>query len=167
MTFRKRFLTALTAAALSVSSVPAVLNAPVTAATSNTIYDDFDIVPYYMFETDSSTEAQDKLERAFRTATKKDVGSITFADLQKVTSLNLSNMELEGVPEAIEYMVRLRTLNLSNNLLRSSDLNSVDLSGCISLIFRPKISAETLSAHRDSVPLPPLPRFTIICREKH
>ena len=76
MTFRKRFLTALTAAALSVSSVPAVLNAPVTAATSNTIYDDFDIVPYYMFETDSSTEAQDKLERAFRTATKKDVGSI-------------------------------------------------------------------------------------------
>ncbi len=133
MTFRKRFLTALTAAALSVSSVPAVLNAPVTAATSNTIYDDFDIVPYYMFETDSSTEAQEKLERAFRSATKKEVGSITFSDLQKVTSLNLSNMGLEGIPEAIEYMVRLRTLNLSNNLLRSSDLNSVDLSGCISL----------------------------------
>ncbi|MDE6031678.1 MAG: leucine-rich repeat domain-containing protein, partial [Oscillospiraceae bacterium] len=135
MTFGKRILTALTAAALSVSSVPAVLNAPVFAArtSTTTIYDDYDIVPYYMFETDSSTEAQDKLERAFRTATKKDVGSITFGDLQKVTSLNLSNMGLEGVPEAIEYMTRLRTLNLSNNLLRTADLNSVDWSGCIAL----------------------------------
>ncbi len=133
MTFGKRILTALTAAALSVSSVPAVLNAPAFAAITYTEYDDLDIVPYYMFETNSSTEAQDKLERAFRTATRKDVGSITFGDLQKVTSLNLSNMELEGVPEAIEYMTRLRTLNLSNNLLRTSDLNKVDLSGCIAL----------------------------------
>lgn len=133
MTFGKKILTVLTAAAMSVSSVPAVLNATAFAATSYTEYDDLDIVPYYMFETDSSTEAQDKLERAFRTATRKDVGSITFGDLQKVTSLNLSNMELEGVPEAIEYMTRLRTLNLSNNLLRTSDLNSVDWSGCIAL----------------------------------
>lgn len=133
MTFGKRILTALTAAAISVSSVPAVLNAPVFAVTSNTEYDDLDIVPYYMFETDSSAEAQDKLERAFYTATRKYVGNITFADLQKVTTLNLSGMGLEGIPEAIEYMPRLRTLNLSNNLLRTADINAVDLSGCIAL----------------------------------
>lgn len=134
MTLRKRILTALTAAAISVTSVPAVFTAPVFAATSSySDYDDLDIVPYYMFETDGSTESQGKVEKAFKTATGKTVGNITFGDLAKVTSLNLSGIELESVPEAVEYMVRLRTLNLSNNLLRSTDLSKLDLSGCINL----------------------------------
>ena len=132
MTLTKRILTAMTAAALTVSSVPAAVSVTSFAATE--VYKSSDIVEEsYFYYTGASQEIRDALKKVFETATKKDIRSITYADLERITSLNLSGMKLEGVPKAIEYMVRLRTLNLSNNRLRSVDLNKVDLSGCVNL----------------------------------
>lgn len=131
MTTTKKLFAALTAAAILTASVPTTLLS--VGASAAVTYDDLDTVPYSMFETRSSAEAQAKLEAAIEKATRKEIGAITFGDLAKISTLNLSKMELEGIPKAVEYMTRLRTLNLSNNLLRSSDANAVDLSGCINL----------------------------------
>lgn len=132
MTIKNRILSAMTAAAMIASAAPAVM--PVTvSAESAILYDDDDFVPYSMFKTGSSDEAQLALEEVFEKATKKTLDLITFGDLAGITSLNLSGLGLEGVPEAIEYMVRLRSLNLSRNLLRNGDVINLDLSGCISL----------------------------------
>ena len=131
MTKSRKLFAALTAAAMVTASVPASLIS--VSASAATAYDDDEIVAYSMFETNSSAEAQEKLEKAIEKAAKKDIGEITYGDLAKITSLNLSKMGLEGIPKAIEYMARLRTLNLSGNLLRSADANAVDLTGCINL----------------------------------
>lgn len=130
MTTRKKLLAAVTAAAMITTSVPAQL-AGITVYAAD--YDDDDVVAYSMFETGSSAEAQEKLEAAIEKAARKEIGEITYGDLAKITSLNLSKMELEGIPKAIEHMTRLRTLNLSHNLLRSVDTNAVDLTSCINL----------------------------------
>ena len=132
MSMKKRVLSLLTAAMVITTAVPAMASAEVIAEHAD-LYDEDDYVPYSMFETGSSDEAQEKLEAAIEKATKKYIGDITFADLNAVKTLNLSGMGLEGVPEFIEYMHTLRTLDLSDNLLRSADVNALDLSDCIAL----------------------------------
>lgn len=128
----RKILSVLTAAAIAVSSVPAVIGVPVAAVTEP-VYQSSDYVPLSMFDTDSSREAQEQFEKTIISATRKSIGDITFADLERLTSLNLSGMKLENLPRCIEYMARLRTLNLSNNLLRNSSFSNVDLNNCISL----------------------------------
>lgn len=128
----KKILSVLAAAALAVSSAPAVLSAPVYAV-STAEYQSSDIVPFSMFDTDSSAAAQEKFEAVMKSITRKVIGDITFADLERITSLNLSGLRIENVPKCIQYMTRLRTLNLSNNMLRNSSFNGVDFTECISL----------------------------------
>ena len=129
----KKLLSVLTAAAMVASSVPAVTAVSAAAATTSTTYDDDDIVPDYMFDTDSSDDTQEEFEEIIEKLAKEEIGDITFYDLSRITSLNLSGIGLEGVPECIEYMTRLRTLNLSDNLLRTSDVSGLDLSNCVNL----------------------------------
>lgn len=62
---------------------------------------------------------------------KKSIETVTYADLLTITSLDLSNKGLTGVPKAIEHFHALKTLNLSKNSLISDgtdSINSLDLS---------------------------------------
>ena len=81
------------------------------------------------FRTANKDEVQDKLEEVFEKACRKDIDEITYGDLQKITSLNLSKMELTDIPLCIKYMVNLRTLDLShNNLQNEHNVPSLNLS---------------------------------------
>ncbi len=128
----RKILSVLTAAAIAVSSVPAVVGGSASALVT-TSYQSTDIVPLSMFDTASIREAQDSFEKTIVNLTHKALGEITFADLERITTLNLSGMKLESLPECVEYMTRLRTLNLSDNLLRNSSFSNADLTQCISL----------------------------------
>lgn len=88
-----------------------------------------DTVASRYFATNNETEIQGKLLDVFENACKKDYDEITYGDLQKITSLNLSGMELEDIPHCIMYMENLRTLNLSlNNLRYDYNVPSLNLS---------------------------------------
>ncbi len=131
MSVSKKFL-AIAAAAAIVLTVPVPAVNVSAAALSDYYYDD--PVPYSMFDCYGIDGAQEKVERKFESATRKSIGLITFHDLEKITSLDLSDLGLESVPEVLEYMPRLRTLNLSNNRLRSNkNINDLDLSGDVAL----------------------------------
>ena len=81
------------------------------------------------FRTDNDGEVQDKLEEVFEKACQKDIDEITYGDLLKITSLNLSKMELTDVPLCIKYMENLRRLDLSqNNLQYTDNVKTLDLS---------------------------------------
>lgn len=136
MKLSKRIIAAALTGCMTAASVPAVL--PVTGyAAVVQDYDSTDVV----WDVDSSlfyavgeSEPNAKFLKALQTATgRRDYTLITFGDLEKITSLNLSGIGMEGVPRIIEYMVRLRTLDLSKNKLRSSTVNNVDLSECYML----------------------------------
>lgn len=130
MKFR-RFFSASAAALMAVSSLPAY---SLTASAATRYSSDDYVVDYEdgeLFEVQG--RLNNKVLRVFERATGKDYELITFGDLEKITSLDLSGLELEGVPAAVQYMVRLRTLDLSENLLRSSSVSKLDLSRCIYL----------------------------------
>ncbi len=81
------------------------------------------------FHTVNETEVKDKLEEVFEKACGKDFDAITYGDLQRITSLNLSKMELEDIPLCIKYMVNLRSLDLShNNLQNENNVLTLNLS---------------------------------------
>lgn len=81
------------------------------------------------FRTDNDGEVQDKLEEVFEKACQKDIDEITYGDLLKITSLDLSKMELTDVPLCIKYMENLRRLDLSqNNLQYTDNVKTLDLS---------------------------------------
>lgn len=83
--------------------------------------DDFDV------EIDDS-DVKDKLYEVFEKACKKDIKEITYGDLLKITTLNLSKMELTDVPLCLKYMTNLRSLDLSNNYLQNTDnVSELDL----------------------------------------
>ncbi len=131
MSVSKKILAIAVAATVMSAAAPAAISVSAGALENGYFYDD--PVPYSMFDCEGIDGAQEKVEREFERITRKTIGSITFGDLEKVTSLNLSNYGLESVPEVIQYMPRLRTLNLSNNRLRSAVVNKLDLSGDIAL----------------------------------
>ena len=93
-----------------------------------------------LFDTDNDAEVQDKLLEVFEKACRKDYDEITFGDLLKITTLNLSKMELEDIPLCLKYMTNLRSLDLSDNYLQNTEnvsrldlralkkLNKLDLS---------------------------------------
>lgn len=81
------------------------------------------------FRSDNDGEVQDKLEEVFEKACQKDIDEITYGDLLKITSLDLSKMELTDVPLCIKYMENLRRLDLSqNNLQYTDNVKTLDLS---------------------------------------
>lgn len=81
------------------------------------------------FRTENTSEVQDKLLAVFEKACGKDYDDITYGDLKKITTLNLSNMELTDIPKCIMYMENLRTLNLShNNLQNENNMQTLNLS---------------------------------------
>lgn len=81
----------------------------------------------YDVEIDDS-DVKDKLYEVFEKACKKDIDEITYGDLLKISSLNLSKMELTDIPLCLKYMTNLRTLDLSNNNLQNTDnVKNLDL----------------------------------------
>lgn len=139
MKLTKKIAAAALSGCMALASVPVVL--PVTAYAADTAiskyYDSKDIV----WDEDSSlflcvgeTTPNEKFLKVLQNATgRRDYALITFGDLEKITSLNASGIGLEGVPRIIEYMTRLRSLNLSKNKLRSSTVTNIDLSDCYQL----------------------------------
>lgn len=140
----KRFLSSLLAAAISFSSVNTVLMTAAYAAeddekkpelTFDGEHELDDSVSYYTyFDTANSKEVQENLEKRLLSAMgKRDIRDITFRDLLRPTTLNLSDLELEDLPACLNYMTNLRTLNLSNNRLRNDGLSSLNMIGCTRL----------------------------------
>lgn len=122
----------------------------------NVFYTYKDIVPYFLFETDNEQDMQTILEKALINAIpgKNSLLQVTFEDLQKLTgTLDLSGgrlksvkstiselkdtdigeVKLTDVPACINYMTNLRTLNLSDNLLKNEGLSRLDLLDCTKL----------------------------------
>ncbi len=130
MKLRKRIAAAAIAGCIAAGSVPAAL--PLTGYAVD--YWDRDSVWLYdetLFYGSGETEPNSNFIRALKNATGvRDYTDITFGDLEKITSLNLSGIGLEYIPEIIEYMPRLKTLNLSHNKLRTATISRVDLSEC-------------------------------------
>lgn len=80
------------------------------------------------FDTDNDADVQDKLLEVFEKACRKDFDEITYGDLLKITTLNLSKMELEDIPLCLKYMTNLRSLDLSNNYLQNTEnVSKLDL----------------------------------------
>ena len=130
MTLKKRLLVAAVAGCMAVTSIPAMALSSYAALDMS--YNENDLVwADGLFEIDGK-ENKDVL-KAIEKAAKMDYDEITYEDLEKITALDLSGLELEGVPAAIQYMFRLRTLDLSENRLRSADVNKLDLGNLYAL----------------------------------
>lgn len=142
MKFGKRVLSALLAAVISVSSAGAVFVTAYAADDEKIEYtfdgehelDDLVYVSDLFDAVANPNDVQDELEKKLLSAVnKRDIKAVTFKDLQRPTSLNLSGLELEELPGCLNYMTNLRTLNLSNNRLRNSGLYRISLIGCTKL----------------------------------
>ena len=138
----KKLMSAALAAVITISSFYAA--APAAFAASSTTSEDTtfdgqyllsDNVSYYSyFYTDNNdAEVQEKLDAALKRQIGKSLDNVTFADLAKVTSLNLSGLNLTDVPTCINYMVNITRLDLSDNLLQSDALKKLSLLGCTKL----------------------------------
>ncbi len=132
MTLRKRLMAAALAGcvvmtAAPVMSVSASASLDMTFQDKETVYS-FDESLFYVHG-EFAKEVVAVLEKQL----KKDYDEITFTDLLNVTTLNLSGLQLEGVPGVIQYCFRMRSLDLSENLLRSVDVNNLDFGNCYSL----------------------------------
>lgn len=136
MKIGQRILSAITAgicvfSAFSGTAAPLTLSAFAADAeqTFDKRHDLTDKVVSSDFRTENTSEVQDKLLAVFEKACGKDYDDITYGDLKKITTLNLSNMELTDIPKCIMYMENLRTLNLShNNLQNENNMQTLNLS---------------------------------------
>lgn len=136
MKIGQRILSAITAgicvfSAFSGTAAPLTLSAFAADAeqTFDKRHDLTDKVVSSDFRTENTSEVQDKLLAVFEKACGKDYDDITYGDLKKITTLNLSNMELTDIPKCIMYMENLRTLNLShNNLQNENNVQTLNLS---------------------------------------
>lgn len=130
MKLTKRILAAALTGCIVAGSVPAVV--PLTGYAVN--YGSTDSVWLYsekLFYGSGETQPNKNFLKALRNATGvSDYTEITFGDLEKITSLNLSGIGLEYVPQIIEYMPRLKSLDLSKNKLRNASFTNIDLSEC-------------------------------------
>ncbi len=138
---RKRLLSALLAGVVAVSSFGVSTAAFAAEDKDDEIIMTFDgqfliedPIEYEFLETENDDEVQEKIETAIRRAAgvRKD-DDITYKDLAKVRTLNLSGLELVDVPSCINYMVNMTKLDLSSNLLESEALKKLSLVGCTKL----------------------------------
>lgn len=137
---RKRLLSVLLAGVMTVSSLGVTAFAAEDEDEDKIImtfdgqYDMDDIVSYRYLDTDNDYEIQEEIEKKIlRAAGVKDVDMLTYGDLAKVKTLNLSKLDLVDVPSCINYMVNLTRLDLSSNLLQSQALKKLSLLGCTKL----------------------------------
>lgn len=130
MTLKKRLLIAALAGCVAVTSVPGMALSA-SAAKLDMSYDEDDLVDIELFEVNG--ELNDDVIKAIEKASRMDYDDLTYYDLEKITSLDLSGLELEDVPGVIQYMFRLKTLDLSENRLRSADVNKLDMSNLYTL----------------------------------
>ncbi len=129
MTLKKRLFAAAVAGCLAATSIPA-MSLSASAAIDMSFRDD-DRVDSELFWVNG--EWNKDVLKVIEKATKKDYDELTYSDLEDVTALDLSGLELEGVPAIVQYMFRLRSLDLSENRLRSADVNRLDLSNLYNL----------------------------------
>ena len=135
MKLSKRIIAAALTSCMAAGSAQVFL--PLTSYAANTNYTSKDSVWLYnekLFYGSGEVAPNANFIKALKNATGvKDYTDITFGDLEKITALNLSGIGLEYIPGIIEYMPRLKTLDLSNNKLRNSSIGGVDLSECAML----------------------------------
>lgn len=129
MTLKKRLLTAAIAGCVAVTAIPSM--ALTASAAIDLTVDEDDYVASDLFLVDG--EWNDDVLKVIEKAAKMDYDEITYGDLESIVAIDLSGLELEGVPGIIQYMFRLRTLDLSENCLRSADVNKLDLSNLYAL----------------------------------
>ncbi|MBQ8195851.1 MAG: FIVAR domain-containing protein [Oscillospiraceae bacterium] len=125
MTLKKKLLTAAVAGCVAVTSVPGMALSA-SAAKLDMSFDEDDLVAIELFEING--ELNDDVIKVIEKASKMDYDDLTYYDLEKITSLDLSGLELEEIPGVVQYMFRLKTLDLSENRLRSADVNKLDMS---------------------------------------
>ncbi len=129
MTLKKRLFAAAMAGCIAATSIPTMsLSA---SAAIDMSFKESDYVDSDLFLVDG--EWNDDVLKVIEKAARKDYDELTYSDLEDITSLDLSGLELEGVPGVIQYMFRLRSLDLSENRLRSADVNKLDLSNLYAL----------------------------------
>ena len=130
MTLKRKLLAALLAGSIAASSVPTM-----TFTASAATYNEKDLV----YKSDPTlfylggTVKNQKVLSIIAKAAGKDLEKITFGDLEEITVLDLSDLGIKGVPQIIEYMPRLRVLDLSDNNLTSEAVQSLDLRKCYAL----------------------------------
>ncbi len=124
MTFTKKIISAVLSLSIALSCGTAV---NITASAVSTKVDKEDYVDESLFLLNDE-EWNDDLVKKIEKAAKSDYDDMTYGDLQKITSLDLSGMELEYLPPVIQYMFNLRTLDLSENLLCIDNVKNLDLS---------------------------------------
>lgn len=132
MTLKKRILAAAMVGCMAAASLP-VMSVTSSAVLDMTYYEkqkviDFDKNLFYV-DGKFATAVVKVLEKQL----DKDYDEITFNDLLDITSLDLSGLELEGLPGVLQYCFRLRSLDISENLLRTVDVNDMDFGGCYAL----------------------------------
>lgn len=130
MTLKRKLFAALLAGCIAASSVPTM-----TFTASAATYSEKDLV----YKSDPTlfylggTVKNQKVLSIIAKAAGKDLEKITFGDLEEITVLDLSNLGIKGVPQIIEYMPRLRVLDLSDNNLTSAAVQFLDLRRCYAL----------------------------------
>ena len=132
MKIKERVLSILTAGVLAGSLVqPAAFAADEDKVeyTFDKKYELTDTVSLSLFDTENEKEVHDKLIEVIERACRNDVGEITYGDLKRVTSLDLSGMNLEYLPQCLKYMTNLRSLDLSDNLLQSDNVKNLNFTG--------------------------------------
>ncbi|MGN0669083.1 MAG: dockerin type I domain-containing protein [Oscillospiraceae bacterium] len=135
MKIGKRVLSAVTAGicAFSLFSGTAPLTLSAFAADTEYTFDGRpldDTVGSSLFDIEcDDDDVVDNLNSVIERACGEAIGDITYRDLKKITSLDLSEMELTDIPLCIKYMENLRTLDLSfNNLQYAYNVKTLDLS---------------------------------------
>ncbi len=124
MTFAKKIISALLSLSIALSCGSAV---NITASAVSAGIDKEDYVDDSLFLLNDE-EWNDDLVKKIEKAARCDYDDMTYGDLQKITSLDLSGMELEYLPPVVQYMFNLRTLDLSENLLCIDNVQNLDLS---------------------------------------
>lgn len=131
MAFRKRLLSAVLALSIALSSVPLM---PVVASAISPNVDKEEYVDYDLFIIEGDEDINEDVIKKIEKAARKDYDELTYGDLQKITSLDLSGLELYGIPPVVQYMFGLHTLDLSENLLCIDNVQNLDFSYCDKLI---------------------------------
>lgn len=136
---KKKLLSSVLACVISLSSVNAAsfcafADDEKTVMTFDGKYDMEDYVDFDYFSTDNDSEIEEKLiDIIERKAGVKDYSLMTYKDLAKITTLDLSGLKLVDVPSCINYMTNLTRLDLSSNYLQSDTLKKLSLLGCTKL----------------------------------
>lgn len=134
---KKKIISSVLAGVISLSSVNAAsfcAFADEKVITFDGKYDMDDYVDYDYFSTNNEYEIEEKIiDIIEKKAGVKDYSLMTYKDLAKITTLDLSGLKLVDVPSCINYMTNLTRLDLSSNYLQSDALKKLSLLGCTKL----------------------------------